>query len=326
MNSYNVSLPLVLEQRSNFDTHVLSHNNKLEFKYESEYQDVMYVISGINNTYKIHIKNIVAKNKSICVDIVKAFLKQVLQVTSLIIQSQHSNQHYSHLRLSYDITSVDIVRTNTLSQLSINKYNDTSYINVNETMELSEQVGITATIYINLDNVDNLLTILDKDRHFKFLLDCYYRAIASTDSITKYYNIFTAIEFIEKEFTKYIDTSLLLDKQELRNIIEKIESSDIINVNNRNRVIERVKGTLKNATLENRAEKLFTILNSRFNLNSIKNGVIQSDITNEVVTGYIKLRNSLYHGKSFNDKEKENLFKKGLELIAIIEKILINWK
>jgi len=119
---------------------------------------------------------------------------------------------------------------------------------------------MSSSFKVKLESVADFMDIFESNKDFRFLMDCYYRALGATDFITKYYNAFTAIEFIENQFTKCIETTSLLEGCVLDQIIINIEDSDIIRNTNRERIVSRIKSALKNATLESRAEKLLNIL------------------------------------------------------------------
>jgi len=322
MYKFKVKVPMELEYRSNFDEHNFSHKNELKFEFTSSYDEFNYSLLGEDGKYILTIDNLLAENENICIERVKSFLNSLLPLASLIIQSRNSNQHYTHLKLDYHISKVNIDQQVKIDVQEQSREQNGQVIKLSEQLTIKESVQMTSITQIDFSNLDTFFNNYNNEV-FKFVLDSYYRSLSATDPETKFYNAFTVIEFMETYFKNDIKTSKLLDKDEMDKVVACIEE----NISrNKERIVSRVKGTLSNATLESRHEKLIAILNDIFMIKSIKCGVVGKDIDIDFAKQIIKIRNSLFHGKTLSEEEKQNVRNSGLELICLIQNILLNWK
>lgn len=324
MYKYEVKIPLILEQKSNFNRYDLSSSQQLNFEYSGKYDKTKYLLKGSNANYEIIFTELISKNYEECMEDIEKYLKIILPLSSLIIQSQHSSQNYTHLRLGYDISNSKLISEKSISRKE--EHVILKNIEITDSLRMRESLNMLMRQNIDFKLLDELLLFMNQDKEFSFILECYYRAIASTDSITKFYNAFTAIEFIESNFTKKISTNLLIDNDTLEQLEKNIQNNNLINEDNEGRIINRIKSTLKSATLESRAEKLEQIIIDFFKVKEIIVITESRKINLKFISSLIKIRNSLFHGKHFKEEEKNEIFKIGLELIKLLENILINWK
>ncbi len=144
------------------------------------------------------------------------------------------------------------------------------------------------------------MELYDKNPEFKFIMDCYYRALAANDSVTKFYNAFSVIEFIETTFKDEINTSELVAGNVYKDFVDYLDGFDGFIPDQKNRILNRVGNTLKNATLESRAEKLFALMTKYFEIEYVSSGSVEMSVTLESMKELISIRNSLYHSKQFN--------------------------
>jgi len=321
MYKFKVKVPLELEYKSNFDKHDFSHKNELEFKFSSSYDEFNYSLHGEARNYTLLIDNIIAENEAACIEKVKSFLNSLLPLASLIIQSRNSNQHYTHLKLDYLISNVNIEQQARIDVQEQSQEQNGQVIKLSDQIMIKENVQITSITQIDFSKL-NIFFNYSNDKVFQYVLEGYYRSLSATDPATKFYNAFTIIEFMETYFRNDIATSSLLDKEEMEKVVKCLKENISRNVE---RIVSRVQNTLSNATLESRHEKLITILNDKFMIKNIKCGTVDRDIDIDFAKQIIKIRNSLFHGKTFSEEEQQNIRNKGLELICLIQNILFNW-
>ncbi|RRS29874.1 MAG: hypothetical protein P794_09505 [Epsilonproteobacteria bacterium (ex Lamellibrachia satsuma)] len=322
MYKFKVKVPLELEYRSNFDEHNFSHKNELEFEFSSSYSEFNYSLHGKAGEYTLLIDNIIAENENACIEKVKSFSNSLLPLASLIIQSRNSNQHYTHLKLDYLISNVNIEQQVRIDVQEQSQQQNGQVINLSDQMMIKEDIQITTSTQIDFSNL-NIFFSHYNDKVFQYVLEGYYRSLSATDPATKFYNAFTIIEFMETYFRNDIETSHLLEKDEMEKVVTCLKENISINAE---RIVNRVKSTLLNATLESRHEKLIMILNNIFMIENIKCGIVNRPIDTDFVKQIIKIRNSLFHGKTFSEDEQQNIRERGLELICLIQNILFNWR
>jgi hypothetical protein len=315
MVKYKIKVPLTIEQKNNFPKHNISSSNSLKFNFKSKYIDHNYNLIGDGDKYYIIIENLNFESLDICAKFIEDFLNDLMPVCSLIIQNKHSNPHYSHIKLNYNIFKIIILEETPNLDIFKNQFNN----------NVRESLSMTSILCINFEKLDELFNIYQEDINFKYILNCYYRALSATDSYTKYYNAFTVIEFIETYFKQDISTNLLLEENTLKKIISDLDNNTLISNKHKDRIINRVMATLKSATLETRAQKLELIIKKIFKINEINMLSKNKKITVEYLTEIIKIRNTLFHGKKINEESKIRIFEKCLELIKLIEIMLLEW-
>jgi hypothetical protein len=320
MNIYEINVPLSLESKSNFDKHNFNSLVELEFEFKNTFENLEYQLVGKDKNYIVIINSLLAENEEECINKVVIFLESLMPTCSLIIQSKNSNQHYTHIKLNYIISQIKITKQTPVAKEEVHGSNQV--IKLSDQITMKDHMQITSTISVDFNGLNQLISHYFDDKEFKHILDSYYRALSATDSVTKYYNAFTVIEFIETTFSKDIETNLLIKKESLELMLSTLESGDAAN---QERIILRIRSTLSSATLESRREKLVSILKEVFNIDSLRSGAVSLVINDEFAKEAINIRNSLFHGQKLSSEREALIFSKGLELILLIENILLNW-
>jgi len=116
MFKYKIKIPLFVEQKSNFDKHDFSSNTNICFFIEKEYNHMNFVLKGEDGDYTIKLWNLIFNNLDECIYSIEISLKKLLPICSLLIQNQYSNQHYTHLRLDYNISKANILENIMIQQ------------------------------------------------------------------------------------------------------------------------------------------------------------------------------------------------------------------
>lgn len=315
MIKYKIRLPLELEQKANFNKHDFSSSDDVKFLYENN----DFSIRGNEGEYSIELNEISATDRDECSKVVEKEISKILKLCSLIIQTQHSNQHYTHLRLNFDINKISFIEE---AEIENPISNDNNIITITEKLNIHDSVSIQSVHSVKLELYDELEKYYD-DKSFRFILDAYYRALNSTDVITKYFNAFSAIEFIETSFIEDITIHKLVSEDIINSMIQSVENK--LDHDTFSRIKERIRNNLVNATFESRADKLLTIIVEVFNINKIESGMINKNIELLFVKEIIKLRNSLFHGKKIDERTMQKIRNKALELILLIQNILVKW-
>lgn len=326
MNIYKVNVELQLEQRSNFDKHDFRKSDELEFEHEDIYNGIHYHMRGKNDIYSIEIDNILATDDAKCFEKIECFLDRILPVASLLVQFIHCNQHYSHLRFNYRKSGIHIVliQEQHESVITTEEEGSNTTIKVKSTLNIRSSIFMKSRITVKFDNLNKVIELYDENPEFKFIMDCYYRALASNDSVTKFYNAFSVIEFIEATFKDEVNTSELIASSVYKDFVSHLDEFDGFLPDQKNRILSRVGNTLKNATLESRAEKLLALMSEYFEIEKVSSGSIEMPVTLDSMKELIGIRNSLYHSKQFSEDEYKDLFDKGLKLVLLTQEIL-NW-
>lgn len=311
--NYKIKLPLELEQFSNEDKYNYTSCSVMEFNYQGN----NFLLHGEENNYFIEISNIEADSREICVSLVEKYLSDILKISSLIIQNQYSNQPLTHLRLTYSISKIQFLDEKPID----NKINSTDKHIVIDTISLHHNISMKNYDKISFEEYDKLFQCLD-DKNFKYVLDSYYRALEPTDFITKYFNAFSAIEFLETNYVNKIETHKLIEESFIEKMIQSI--SNDLKKDDLERIKDRIKNVLSNATEENRASKLCSII-YWFGITEIHSGLLSQKIDSEFTKKIINLRNSLFHGKRIDETMDNNLKEYTPLIVLLLQYVLCNW-
>lgn len=160
------------------------------------------------------------------------------------------------------------------------------------TFASSIEVGLQTTLFFTIptDGFDKYYYAYLNDEP-RMLIDTYRKALGIKDVESKYFNLFTIIEYIETRYRCYNKEQLLFTKDERKQILENIQ--DWVYTRN-----ENVRGSLHQClsrlTDINRAEKLNNIL-FYLQIPAKTEGIYTYDVATEQMKEFIEQRNKLYH-------------------------------
>lgn len=250
------------------------------------------------------IKNIVAESKVEAYKFIHGRLYKICRTLSIIMNMYNQHKRDFQPRVEVDFDSLLWVR----HEYYVNEPYVTCYIETN--------VFTKGICNINLDKFNDYFNSTDPE--LNYMLDEFYLALGKEDAHSKFFHLFSIIEFIEKEYVELSGSKALLTKAEVKEIVVhvsdlKIKSDSKI----MKRIIDSLRNSLTKMTDYGRDDKLVNILNN-MGINEIVclNKKVAVDKT--VVAQITKLRNSLFHGDF--DESRESTDKK---MQSIIEKLFI---
>lgn len=155
--------------------------------------------------------------------------------------------------------------------------------------------------------------------NYSFLLDEFYAALGTEMTKSKFFHLFSIIEFCEKNYEKYNESRKLLSKDDVESLTsslnEKINNFNL-DKKSQDNCISNIKSMLVNLTDIGRSQKLLNILH-RMGIEKI--GCYPYKISLDLLGNIIHLRNLSYHGKNEDEKKYRDANEK---LFFICDKIL----
>jgi hypothetical protein len=136
-----------------------------------------------------------------------------------------------------------------------------------------------------------------------FILDEYYMALGRESITSKFFHLFSIIEYVEKNFIHLAETDHVFDKGDKQLVREQINSIDMPK-EKRNRLCSSVMDVMNKATEIGREAKLVNILHNMGITEFTECGtqfVVNKDSMKELTA----LRNSYYHGDGNKVETKE---------------------
>ena len=148
----------------------------------------------------------------------------------------------------------------------------------------------------------------------------YHSALGTENIKSKFFHLFSIIEFCEKEYDEYNGSSRFLSDVEVNMIIEGVQNQ--IDVTKRAKIVSILKNDLVKVKDIGRVEKLENILKW---MGIAKYRRFGSDIPidKKLLSDLTKLRNKSFHGTKENAMDVEKKYADAVEVLLYIgEKIL----
>lgn len=154
----------------------------------------------------------------------------------------------------------------------------------------------------------------------EFLMNEYYSALGAENIKSKFFHLFTIIEFCEKEYEDYNGASRLLSDDEVGVLITKIKG--LIDATKRERITSSLKDKLIRLNDTGREGKLENIL-KWMGIEKYNHFGVEKAVDKKMLSDITKLRNKSFHGTKENLRNVEREYADAVEkLLYIDEKIL----
>lgn len=191
---------------------------------------------------------------------------------------------------------------------------------------ISSSVYAFLTEYLNADDLHPERWVTQGDAKVDFVRTAIYSALGDEGVESKYFHLFTIIEFIERDKTicKLLDAKPVYSSDQitamtnaLLNVVKDFDSSKVT----MNRLKSRIMSNLGSFTDLTRAEKLISIL-KMMKVATYERHEELVELTPKDAQNLIDLRNGLFHGVGTDDKREKQYWDGVEQLLYICEKIL----
>ena len=137
-----------------------------------------------------------------------------------------------------------------------------------------------------------------------FVLDEYYTALGQESITSKFFHLFSIIEYVEKNYIHLAETRPVFDEADKLEVMKCLEQVKI-SKDKRERLYGLVSGAMSRATEADREEKLVRILHY-MGIKEFRECGTQFVIEKRTIKELTTLRNSYYHGdgKKVDETEK----------------------
>ncbi len=348
MNKYNFSIPLEYNKTSNYDNSEMTSelnfklDKNIEYKLQLELskgdftanEDCYIRLTDKDNKFILSFDSIYADDESYAYEMATMLIDKVCCVLTFIFQGQNSNFQHFHPKFTYKIKDI-ICKEEVYIKYKdfISKPNEYMDENGNKTIVITEKISFREhmsdliTLTVKTDLFGRLFCLHGTNTHLSFLLESYYRSLGELEFISKYYNLFTIIEYIETNFKEHSSSKNIFSqtqKKELKKMIEekiaeyfKEDNSEI-----KTRFFNRFSSLIADVTDKTRAQKLCEILNNHFEIYEINETILHFEINEETIKKFIDTRNSLFHAKNITEYEKKELNNLTNKLMALCKTII----
>lgn len=287
--------------------------------------------------FNLKITNIVVHNQDEAYSFVKPYLYRICRTLSFFLSIHNCNKHSYQPRVEADIENA--VWTNEAYEpyeqvLNQGKDNDvkTAWTDGKKyqviTIE-SAPIVISTRVYSKIYGrmpVDDFLNYTDcTNTDINYMLDEFYLALGQENRYSKFFHLFSIIEFVEKRYRNLNGANKLIEPNKIDEIMEKVlETLSSENNKKRASVKSALKQKLSDMTDIGRKEKLVNILHE-MGIEKISDCGTEFEIDTKVVGEIIKLRNECYHG-DYNEHEKSgaDIDLAVTRLMYICERIIVH--
>ncbi|KMT22987.1 hypothetical protein [Clostridium cylindrosporum] len=327
MHKFKLSVPLTYNNISKYNSYAsgssivfkiqdyVEFNTQYEFERNEEFinEDIKIILEGKEEHIYLVIQDIYANDKDEVYNSFKDLINRVCIILTFSMQSKVANTNYFHSKFTYNPSDINIEILD--GYLHSFGYKDTLICTINNRVDNNE--------------FKDLFVSMNKSDSFKFIMEAYYRSFGELEDRSRYYNLFTIIEYIEENYKDKSNSLKLFNKSftdEVSKVfLEKLSeeylgfSEDTIND-----LISGFKSYLGKITNKSRAEKLYNIITQYFGIKKVICNFEKKsyEITCEKIRSFINFRNKLFHAKSFTEEELKMLRSITDELMGLCDNII----
>ena len=272
--------------------------------------------------FMVRFQNIICENLDQAILILSKILPNICEALSIMIQIETGENIKYHPYLSFNIADIKVIGSTDLPEKP--RIMEKGYYNqifMKDSIGFRESLSLTVTHSLPFDWFGPLYEAANQ--RLDFFKNVLYRAIRCRDVESKYFTLFTMIEYIEAKEKNgtLIETHRLMDDSDIKIFEERF--SDIFACKEKSgmdNLYSRLKQILKSATVETRAEKLCSVIRNKYEITGITRSLINYEITKDKMNEFIAARNELFHGSEAG--KKSELIQLSNELLFLCLKIL----
>jgi hypothetical protein len=153
----------------------------------------------------------------------------------------------------------------------------------------------------------------------------FYSALGAETVKSKFFHLFSMIEFCEREYKEHNGADALLDKQSVEKIIDCLKEQDTLKELPENsksgEILSRIKKSLIDATDIGRSKKLLNIL-KWMEIDSFRHCDETIAVDEKLVQGLANLRNKSFHGNAEDENAEKEYRDAVVKLMYICEGVL----
>lgn len=260
------------------------------------------------NEFMLQIDNIIAENEDAAMRLVERDIHHICQILSLQTSMHNCNKQAYQPRVSPDYRNVSwktreyIVpeKKNTIDS-GVDEYYDENGKHIirihmaENTLACHNRCSIFVTLSVQLSTEEFLrYYTMDLDEETDFVMEEFFIALGKESVKSKFFHLFSIIEFIENKYVDLSDSERLLNTSQVQKMMDTLEMPSKLNGELKERIENSVKNTLIKMTNLGRASKLTNILNT-MGIHEIVLGGEHICIDKKHAQAWIDLRNRSYH-------------------------------
>lgn len=264
--------------------------------------------------------DLLAESEERALEIVRGIMDSVCIRLSYLTQKQLSPSwdfHSCFYWVDSDISIKDLNSKENYQRFE-DKKNHRTYIIINDVIGFKDKIDKEVNYEINFSEFDVLEACSKKNPDIEFMLKSFYRALGNRDISSQYFNLFTIIEYLEQNvMDENAAYTRKLIPDELQNcfldeISNFVQKQDSMSKKAQKRIINRLNGIIKSATISSRAEKLQYLLQNRYGI----------PFTTEKLKEFTDMRNHLFHSLKNKKTRKSDFSSLTNELFILCQNVI----
>lgn len=269
---------------------------------------------------------ILACNEEQAQVISERIVNKLCRKLSVVFARYNSNCHCFHPRVEVTWSAVKCRKSNYAPFMELLKKNCEKTKEVNklhvEVLGLKTKVNLMLKTVVPYPEIKLCECVSQNNDEIEFIENEYYSALGTEKLKSKFFHLFTIIEFCEKEYEEHNGSQRLLSDDKISTILKSIK--DNIDTSIRDKVLSSVKKELTKANDTGRAVKLQNILlwMGITKYNSFGKDI---DINKEILDKVIKLRNMSFHGTKENALDVEEQYADAVAILLNIDLQILNY-
>lgn len=271
------------------------------------------------------INGIIADDEQFALQIAEKYINSICRELSLVLNRRNANRHLYQPRIEADWRKTVINRDEYAPYLK--KYSELVKEN-NKAFHLTDRIQIRATMCLTIilrvpsDEIKIVKWLNNDNLDIDFVCNEYYLALGSENIKSKFFHLFTIIEFCEREYKGHNKSKPLISNKDIENIIDYLKEN--INFSNKENLLSRINKSLIDATDIGRAQKLLNIL-EWMGIKSYKKYKEEIFIDKRLIQSLIDLRNKTFHGAIKEKLENINEYKNAVGSLFYIDEMIIDF-
>lgn len=241
--------------------------------------------------FELEIYDIIASNNDEAFSYACKCIDRVCKTVTILLQFQNYDNRRNSPNLTYMPSNIKL-----LNRTRINLEGNCSGVNcVSSHMDLSDNIGLMRISEgLDLNNFEKIYRLFSDIKSLN-IGEIVYRAALSKNIESRFFQLFTIIEAIETKYNEDKDISNKMICIEEFDKLESVVSDGISTLSLDEKYAKRLKSRLiqiiKSATIQNRAEKLSAIIIMKFDIRSVRKGMVSYKINAEKMQEFISARN-----------------------------------
>ncbi len=257
------------------------------------------------DAFSLCVENVVAHNSEEAESILMPVLHNVCRVLSFQMNVQNCNKQGYQPRVQTDYKNIDWSQSvyEPYEEIMAESDEVDEYIDENgkkiqvirfKSPKIVIKTAIHISMFTNLNEKEVIgLLHVSMDEKLDYMLEEYYVALGVEMITSKFYHLFTIVELIEQEYIGLSNSYHLFSKEEINQVIERIENS--VEDLKQCYVKDAVRNQMSKITNIGRVDKLVNILRE-MGITEITNCGRPFEVNRQTIEQLIDLRNRCFHG------------------------------